>query len=76
MNRSILLKVSSLVLLFVAVLCGICAYLVYQDPSLLAEEGGNTIIIGCAVLSVILSVLLWLISRKTSPRKSKQLKLR
>lgn len=76
MSRSILLKVSSIVLLFVAVLCGICAYLVYQDPTLVSEEGGNVIIIGCAILSGILAVLLWLISRKSDPSKSKKLKLR
>lgn len=76
MSRSILLKVSSIVLLFVAVLCGICAYLVYQDPTLISEEGGNVIIIGSAILSGILAVLLWLISRKSDPNKSKKLKLR
>lgn len=76
MSRELLLKISSAVLLFVAVLCGICAYLVYQDPTLLSEEGGNTVIIGCAILSGIFSVVLWLVSRKTIPGKTKQLKLR
>lgn len=76
MSREILLKISSVVLLFVAILCGVCAYIVSKDPSLLAEEGGNTVIIGCAILSGIFAVVLWFVSRKTTPRKNKQLRLR